>query len=84
MAIPLIIAAFKVRRLQSGWNKIKKFRKHVFPLHLAGRHGLPEPDEEDGEISLCFGAFIGEGRPRGEMISPMISKDQVCLLVVYN
>lgn len=63
LAIPLIIAAFKVRRLQAGWNNIKKFRQRVFPLHLAGRDGPPEPDEEDGEITPLFWRFYWGGPP---------------------
>jgi hypothetical protein len=61
MAIPLVIAAFKVRRLQSGWEKMKKFRKHVFPLHLASRHGPPEPYEEEGEMKPLFWRFYWGG-----------------------
>jgi hypothetical protein len=49
MAVPLIIAAFKVRRLQSGWKRMKEIRLTVFPLHFAGRNGIPEPDEPGGE-----------------------------------
>jgi hypothetical protein len=61
LAIPLIIAAFKVRRLQRGWERAKEFRKDVFPLHFAGKKGPPAPEEGDTKIEWKVGRFYWGG-----------------------
>jgi hypothetical protein len=61
MAVPLIIAAFKIRRLQSVWKKMKRLRLRIVPIHLAGKRGTPEPEPGGEEGMQIFGRFYWGG-----------------------
>ncbi len=61
VAIPLIIAAFKVRRLQYVWESVKKFRNTVFPLHMMSRDGIPDLEEGESPPKWIIGRFYWGG-----------------------
>lgn len=71
LAMPLVMAAFKVHRLMTQWKKIKQWRWRVFPLHWAGKDG-PRRDEGDPPVILRLGRFYyGGSPPRRQMTGGM-------------
>jgi hypothetical protein len=72
LAIPLIIAAFKVRRLQHIWEDVKKFRKQIFPLHMMDNE-MPTVEEGKSKPTVLCGPFYWGGpSPRGDSVLPDI------------